>query len=277
MGATDLRMLLPRLDLHLFSGQQDDRNDELGAGAIGKNLMFGANLYFRLAPNVLLGPEVSQSRTVYIGRAYASTITMIWRWLICSSVVPGRVVARRRSRAGGAHQLAGPGGAPQQDYSGVVLWLEPVGRARGPAAPPPRHARDEAAGQDLQAARGGHSGGRHGGFPNLDPFFHNAFSNFAGQPSISACTRPAPRRSVTFRRARHRARLLQHSSADERHHRGGGHAVVHGDGGERPVPHRRTSRRANTSCASFTSAPCRKICSFWSARSPCRRAGSPCR
>ena len=59
---------LPRLDFHLFSGQQDDRNFDLAAGNIGKNLMFGGNLYFRIAPNVLLGPEVSQVRTVYLSQ-----------------------------------------------------------------------------------------------------------------------------------------------------------------------------------------------------------------
>jgi hypothetical protein len=60
---------LPRLDFHFFSGQQDDRNSDLAIGGIGKNLLYGANLYYRLAPNVLLGPEVSQLRTVYIGGA----------------------------------------------------------------------------------------------------------------------------------------------------------------------------------------------------------------
>ena len=57
-----------RIDFHLFSGQQDDRNSDLITGLIGKNLLFGGNLFFRLAPNVLLGPEVSQVRTVYVGQ-----------------------------------------------------------------------------------------------------------------------------------------------------------------------------------------------------------------
>jgi hypothetical protein len=58
---------LPRLDFHLFSGQQDDRNSDLERGNIGKNLTFGANLYYRLAPNVLLALEASELRSVYIG------------------------------------------------------------------------------------------------------------------------------------------------------------------------------------------------------------------
>jgi hypothetical protein len=58
----------PRLDFHLFTGQVDDANPQLGVGAIGKNLLFGANAYFHLAPNVLLGLETTQLRTVYLGQ-----------------------------------------------------------------------------------------------------------------------------------------------------------------------------------------------------------------
>jgi hypothetical protein len=56
-----------RLWFNLFSGQQDDRNSDLPAGGIGKNLALGANLFYRLAPNVLASLEVSQTRTNYIG------------------------------------------------------------------------------------------------------------------------------------------------------------------------------------------------------------------
>jgi len=57
-----------RVDFHFFTGQQDDENAQLGAGDIGKNLVFGANLFFRIAPNVILAPEISQLRTVYLAR-----------------------------------------------------------------------------------------------------------------------------------------------------------------------------------------------------------------
>ena len=56
-----------RLDFHLFTGQQDyeiaDRQ-----GSVTRNLLFGGNLYFRLAPNVLFGPEITQTRTLYLGQ-----------------------------------------------------------------------------------------------------------------------------------------------------------------------------------------------------------------
>ena len=59
---------LPRLDFHLFTGQVDDANHELGVGSIGKNLLFGGNAYFKVAPNVLVGLETTQVRTVYMGQ-----------------------------------------------------------------------------------------------------------------------------------------------------------------------------------------------------------------
>ena len=59
---------LPRLDLHFFNGQVDDDNHDLGNGSIGKNLLFGGNAYFRLAPNVLMGLEASQVRTTILGQ-----------------------------------------------------------------------------------------------------------------------------------------------------------------------------------------------------------------
>ena len=57
-----------RVDLHFFSGQQDDRPADLLAGNIGKNLVFGGNLFFRLAPNLILAPETAQLRTLYLGQ-----------------------------------------------------------------------------------------------------------------------------------------------------------------------------------------------------------------
>jgi uncharacterized protein (UPF0335 family) len=55
-----------RLSFNFFSGQQDDRNRDLFAGRIGKNQKYGANFFYRLAPNVLASLEASQLRTTYI-------------------------------------------------------------------------------------------------------------------------------------------------------------------------------------------------------------------
>jgi hypothetical protein len=56
-----------RLDFHLFTGVQYYESGVLGPDDVSRNLQYGINLFYRLAPNVLLGPEVSQFRTLYIG------------------------------------------------------------------------------------------------------------------------------------------------------------------------------------------------------------------
>ena len=56
-----------RLDFHLFTGQQDYQAGQLRLASVSRNLLFGGNLFFRLAPNVLLGPEITQTRTFYLG------------------------------------------------------------------------------------------------------------------------------------------------------------------------------------------------------------------
>ncbi|HEX3744986.1 MAG TPA: hypothetical protein VHW09_13680 [Bryobacteraceae bacterium] len=58
---------LPRLDFHLFTGQQAYSIEDRQA-SVSRNLLFGGNLYFRLAPNVLFGPEITQTRTFYLGQ-----------------------------------------------------------------------------------------------------------------------------------------------------------------------------------------------------------------
>lgn len=55
-----------RLSFHIFSGLENGRTADLAEYAMGRNWLSGANLFYRLAPNVLLGAEVSQARTAYI-------------------------------------------------------------------------------------------------------------------------------------------------------------------------------------------------------------------
>jgi len=54
-----------RLSFHIFSGLENGRTADLSYYDIGRNWLYGANLFYRLAPNVLLGAEVSQARTNY--------------------------------------------------------------------------------------------------------------------------------------------------------------------------------------------------------------------
>jgi plastocyanin len=88
----------------------------------------------------------------------------------------------------------------RKDYSGVVIWLEPVDRSAAPAAPPKRVEmlqRDKQFQPHVLAI----SVGSTVDLPNQDPIFHNAFSNFSGQPFDVGLYAPKTSRSVTFRHA----------------------------------------------------------------------------
>ena len=54
-----------RVDLNLLGGLQDDFNRDLALNGVARNLSYGANFRFHLAPNVVLGPEIMQIRTTY--------------------------------------------------------------------------------------------------------------------------------------------------------------------------------------------------------------------
>src|SRR5581483_4684187 len=56
-----------RLDFHLFGGFQYYESAVLGNGAAGRNTQYGVNAFYHLAPNVILAPEISQIRTIYLG------------------------------------------------------------------------------------------------------------------------------------------------------------------------------------------------------------------
>jgi plastocyanin len=83
------------------------------------------------------------------------------------------------------------------DYSGIVVWLEPL----TPQQPAP-HKKVE------MAQKGKHflphilpiEVGTTVDFPNYDPIFHNAFSNYDGQIFDVGLYPPGTSRSVTFRR-----------------------------------------------------------------------------
>jgi uncharacterized protein (UPF0335 family) len=62
-------MLRPasRLRIHAMLGAQDDRNRDLITGAIARNLSWALNGITQLSPNVLLGLELQQIRTTFLG------------------------------------------------------------------------------------------------------------------------------------------------------------------------------------------------------------------
>ena len=125
---------------------------------------------------------------------------MTWRWRTYS-----RIAARFAVRAGALALLLAPLSLPaaqlrgqveltnskdpevsrNRDYAGVVIWLEPVGRPAPP--PPPRHVEMKQQDKTFKPHVVAVPLGGTVEFPNLDPFFHNAFSNFAGQPFDLRC------------------------------------------------------------------------------------------
>jgi uncharacterized protein (UPF0335 family) len=55
-----------RLTFHLMGGVHDGRNRDLLAGDIGDNRSYGGNIFYHLAPNVILSLEMMQTRTHYL-------------------------------------------------------------------------------------------------------------------------------------------------------------------------------------------------------------------
>ncbi len=56
----------PRLTFNFFGGEQQNRGSDLAWGQVAKNQAYGANLMYRIAPNVILSFESEQLRTNYL-------------------------------------------------------------------------------------------------------------------------------------------------------------------------------------------------------------------
>lgn len=91
-----------------------------------------------------------------------------------------------------------PSVSKEKNYSGVVLWLNPVGRS--PRLPKPSTYTITQKGKRFTPHILAIPVGATVDFPNLDPIFHNAFSNFAGQPFDTGLYRPGTSQKVLFRR-----------------------------------------------------------------------------
>lgn len=124
---------------------------------------------------------------------------MIWLWLICFSLLKAGESAA--ATVTGQVTLADsrePSVRERKDYSGVVVWLEAVGSAGRLPAP----------GTFVMEQKGKRflphvlvvPIGATVDFPNFDPIFHNAFSNFSGQPFDTGLYAPGTSQSVHFRR-----------------------------------------------------------------------------
>ena len=121
---------------------------------------------------------------------------LVGAWLaLCG---PGALAA---TITGTVALVGSDGHAPKKrDYSGVVVWLEPVENAPRPAPVEPKPAtmeqRNKAFGPHVLAIEIGTAVD----FPNHDPMDHNAFSNFYGQIFDVHLYAPQTSRRVVFRR-----------------------------------------------------------------------------
>jgi plastocyanin len=132
---------------------------------------------------------------------------MTWRWLIIFSLTVLLAALLAGTPAGSAGGVSGaveitnsrdPSVRRAKDYSGVVIWLDPVERGGGAHAAPKRVKmiqRDRHFTPHVVAV----SVGSTVDFPNLDPIFHNAFSNFSGQPFDIGLYAPGTSKSEVFR------------------------------------------------------------------------------
>ena len=119
---------------------------------------------------------------------------MTWRWAIFSNLAITLFCdSLGAATVSGLAQLSA-----SKDHSGVVIWLEPV--AGKPPDTPPQTAvmahQHKTFVPHVLAVRTG-SKVR---FPNLDPFFHNAFSKYDGQIFDVGLHPPGSSREVTFHR-----------------------------------------------------------------------------
>jgi plastocyanin len=127
---------------------------------------------------------------------------MTWRWAISFSVslsfaVPAVAGAAAVAGAVEITNSKDPAVRRNKDYSGVVLWLERVdGATFSPG--PPRHLKMLQQDRHFRPHVLAISVGSTVDFPNLDPIYHNAFSNFSGQPFDTGLYPPGTNRSIVF-------------------------------------------------------------------------------
>ena len=129
---------------------------------------------------------------------------MIGRWLIFSNAVLWLAIppAARAATVKGAVEITNSRDEAvrkRKDYTGVVVWLEATDRA-APAPAAPKRAqmvqREKRFTPHVIAVPLGSTVD----FPNADPIFHNAFSNFSGQPFDVGLYPPGSNRSWVFKK-----------------------------------------------------------------------------
>jgi plastocyanin len=127
---------------------------------------------------------------------------MTLAWHICFSVMLA-LPALASTVRGSVELMASrdPMVRKHKDYSGVVVWIEPLnGGAPAAAAAPAKSAQMTQKGKMFVPHVLAIPVGSSVAFPNLDPIFHNAFSNFNGQIFDVGLYKPGSSRTVAFKR-----------------------------------------------------------------------------
>ncbi|MFB3826306.1 MAG: hypothetical protein ACE15B_06030 [Bryobacteraceae bacterium] len=123
---------------------------------------------------------------------------MTWLWRTCSSAAC--VLALQAGTVTGRVELRDSREAAvrkKRDFSGVVVWLRP---AAGQVNIPPQRAAMVQRNKTFQPHVLAVTVGSSVEFPNYDPIFHNAFSNYDGQVFDVGLYPPGTSRTVLFRR-----------------------------------------------------------------------------
>jgi plastocyanin len=126
---------------------------------------------------------------------------MTWHWRIFFSLA--LVWPAAAASVSGVVRLVDsrdPAVRKHRDYSGVVVWLEPLGSPDSSFTAHPRPARMEQKDKRFQPHVLAIEAGAQVSFPNFDPIFHSAFSNFSGQIFDLGLYAPGTSRTVTFTR-----------------------------------------------------------------------------
>jgi plastocyanin len=127
---------------------------------------------------------------------------MTWRWLICFSLGLSAAPPQRPQPPGGVRgeveltNSRDPAVRRNKDYSGVAIWLEPVDRPA--VAAPPRRVEVLQKDRHFQPHVTAIPLGGTVDFPNLDPIYHNAFSNFEGEQFDLGLYRPGTSKGWSF-------------------------------------------------------------------------------
>lgn len=128
---------------------------------------------------------------------------MTWRWVIFFSMGlwPLQAPTGNPSVTGSveitnSHEAAV---RKNKDYSGVVLWLERVDRTAPLPALTPKRVQMRQKDRHFQPHVVAVPVGSTVEFPNLDPIYHNAFSNFAGQQFDTGLYKPGTSARQVFK------------------------------------------------------------------------------